>query len=186
MKKIIATIILKLWGWKIEGGKALEKKLMIVVMPHTSNWDFPLGIFARWKMGIEVKFVGKSSLFKSPYGFIMRALGGYPVERNPAKKNGSIVDQIIDIINNEDEIRITFTPEGTRSKVKRLRSGFYTIAKATGIKIQLVAIDYQNKILRFDVPHIPAGTFEEELKILKEFYKGVKGKYPEKTFDFGD
>lgn len=186
MKKLIATIILKLWGWKIKGDKAPDKKLMIVVMPHTSNWDFPLGLLARWKMGMKVKFVGKSSLFKPPYGFIMRALGGYPVERDPKKKKGSVVDQIIGIINKEDEIRITFTPEGTRSKVKRLRSGFYTIAKATGIKIQLVAIDFPTKTIHFDKPHTPAETYKEELKILKNFYRGYKGKNPENTFDFGD
>ena len=186
MKKLIASIILKIFGWKIQGGKAPDKKLMFVVMPHTSNWDFPLGLLSRWKLGMKVKFVGKSSLFKPPYGFIMRYLGGYPVERNPAKKKGSVVDQVINIINNEDEIRITFTPEGTRSKVKRLRTGFYTIAKATGIKIQLVAIDYPTKTIHFDKPHTPAETYEEEYKILKNFYQGFKGKYPEKTYDFGD
>ncbi len=186
MKKLIAIFILKLWGWKIKGKKAPDKKLMIVVMPHTSNWDFPIGILVRWKMEMKIKFVGKSSLFKPPYGFIMRALGGYPVERNPTKKKESVVEQIIDIINSEDEIRITFTPEGTRKKVKRLRSGFYTIAKATGIKIQLVAIDYHSKTVVFDIPHTPAETYEEELSILKKFYTGYKGKYPDKTFDFND
>ena len=185
MKKLIASIILQLWGWKIKGEKAPDKKLMIVVMPHTSNWDFPIGILVRWKMGIDVKFVGKSSLFKSPYGFIMRALGGYPVERNPAKKKGSVVTQIINIVNNEDEIKITFTPEGTRSKVERLRSGFYTIAKETGIKIQLVAMDYLSKTVYFDKPHTPAPTLQEELELMKKFYKGYEGKHPEKTFDFG-
>ena len=186
MKKLFASIILKIIGWKIQGEKAPDKKLMIVVMPHTSNWDFPLGLLARWKLGMKAKYVAKSSLFKPPLGFIMRYLGGYPVERNPAKKKISVVDQIKNIINNEEEIRITFTPEGTRGKVKRLRTGFYTIAKDTGIKIQLVAIDYYSKTILFDKPHVPAATYEKEYEILKNFYRGFKGKYPEKSYDFDE
>ena len=184
MKKIIAGILLKLWGWKIEGEIPRDKKLMVVVMHHTSNWDFVLAMLVRWKLGLNVSFVAKSSLFKPPLGYIMRYLGGYPVERNPAKKKGSVVQQIIDIINKHDKIWIGFTPEGTRDKVDKLKSGFYTIAKETGIKIVFVDFDYSTKTIRIDKPHKPAPSFEEELQLMKSFYKNSKGRYPEKSFDF--
>ena len=184
MLKSISGLILKLWGWKIRGKPATDKKLMIVVMPHTSNWDFPLGLLVRWKMGLKIKFVGKSSLFKFPYGFIFRFLGGYPVERDPKKKKGSVSDQIIDIIKKEENIWITFTPEGTRKKVKRLRTGFYAIAKTSGINIQFVAFDFPTKTVIFDTPHSPANSFDEEYAKLKEFYSPFVGKNSELTYQF--
>jgi len=184
LKRFVSDILLKLWGWKIEGEVPREKKLMIVVMHHTSNWDFILAMLVKWKLGLKVSFVAKSALFKPPLGFIMRYLGGYPVERNPAKKKTSVVEQIKNIINTQEKIWIGFTPEGTRSKVERLKTGFYTIAKETGIKIVFVDIDYGTKTVRFDKPHSPKPTFEEELQLMKEFYKNSKGKYPDKSFDF--
>ena len=184
MKKIIADIILKLWGWKIEGEVPQDKKLMVVVMHHTSNWDFILAMLVKWKLGLKVSFVAKSSLFKPPLGYIMRRLGGFPVERDPAKKKGSIVEQIKNIINTQDRIWIGFTPEGTRSKVDQLKTGFYTIAKDTGIKIIFVDFDYATKTVRLDRPHKPEPSFEKELQRMKNFYKNSKGKYPEKSFDF--
>ncbi|HHH52561.1 MAG TPA: acyltransferase [Bacteroidetes bacterium] len=184
MLKIISSLLLKIWGWKIKGKPAKDKKLMLVVMPHTSNWDFLMGLLTRWKLGLKIKFVGKSSLFKFPYGFIFRFLGGYPVERDPKKKKGSVSEQITSIIKQEDNIWITFTPEGTRKKVKKLKTGFYTIAKAAGIRIQYVAFDFTTKTIIFNEPHFPAETFEDEYKLLKVFYSPYVGKNAEKTYVF--
>ena len=184
MKKFIGSLLLKIWGWKIVGDKPKDSKLMVVVFHHTSGWDFPLGIFTRWKMGMDISFVGKSALFKFPLGILMRYLGGYPVERDPGKKTTSVSRQIENLINIKDKIYFNITPEGTRKKVDKLKTGFYTISKNTGIKIMLVSFDFPSKTVTFDTPHEPAPTFEEEMKIMKEFYKDTKGKYPELSFDF--
>ncbi|MGE5355004.1 MAG: 1-acyl-sn-glycerol-3-phosphate acyltransferase [Deltaproteobacteria bacterium] len=184
MKRFFGSLFLKLWGWKVIGQKPLEDKLLIVVFHHTSAWDFPVGLFTRWKMGLDISFVGKASLFKFPLGILMRYLGGYPVERDPEKKTYSVTKQIEDLINKNEKIYFNITPEGTRKKVDKLKTGFYTIAINTGIKILLVAFDFPRKTVTFGVPHIPAPTFDEEMQILKAFYKDTKGKYPELSFDF--
>jgi len=184
MKKIFAGIILKIIGWKVTGTKPIDDKLIVVVMPHTSNWDFPLGILNRWHWGIYVAFAIKSSMLKPPFGFIIKALGGFPVERDPKKKKDSVVEQIVNRIKKEDKIMFNIAPEGTRSKVKRLKSGFYRIAVDAGVKIVLVDFDYKTKTIRWDKAHVPAQTFEEELALMKEFYKDSQGRHPDKTFEF--
>lgn len=184
MKKIIATIILKMIGWKLTGEKPIDKKLIVVVMHHTSNWDFPLGILNRWKWGIFVAFAIKASMFKPPLGYIIKALGGFPIERNPKRKSKSVVGQIVKKIKESDEMLFNIAPEGTRSKVKRLKSGFYRIAKDADVKIVLVDFNYLTKTIHWDKAHVPADTFEEELLIMKEFYKDSSGKYPEKSYVF--
>jgi 1-acyl-sn-glycerol-3-phosphate acyltransferase len=123
-------------------------------------------------------------MFKPPLGYIIKALGGFPVERDPRKKKESVVQQIIERIKKEDKIMFNIAPEGTRSKVNRLKSGFYRIAVDAGIKIVLVDFNYLTKTLHWDKAHTPAPTFEEELQIMKEFYKNSQGKYKEKSFDF--
>jgi len=184
MKKIFAGLILRLIGWKVTGEHPIDDKLIVVVMHHTSNWDFPLGILNRWYWGIFVAFAIKSSMLKPPLGFIIKALGGFPVERDPVKKKISVVEQIVERIKKEDKIMFNIAPEGTRSKVKRLKSGFYRIAVDAGVKIVLVDFDYKTKTIRWGKAHVPAPTFEQELEVMKEFYKDSQGKYPEKSFEF--
>jgi 1-acyl-sn-glycerol-3-phosphate acyltransferase len=183
----IASILLNLWGWKIEGKYPHhEKKLVIVVMHHTSNWDFPIGILLRNKMHFKANFVMKASMFKAPFGFIFRKLGGYPVVRDPAKKKGSLTQSIVNLYQQEKELTITFTPEGTRSKVRRLKTGFWTIAKEAEVPIFFVDFDFSTKRIRLGKPHPASPTFEEEYQKLKGFYQNSKGLHPEKSFDFGD
>lgn len=186
MKRLVGSFFLWLWGFKIVGRKPTDDKLMFVVMNHTSMWDFPLGLFIRWKLGLNISYVGKASLFKFPLGILMRYLGGYPVERDSKQKKYSVVKQIEEIINKVDKIMFTFTPEGTRRKVTTLKSGFYTIARDTGIKIALVDFDFSRKLVRMDVSHEPFPTFEEELRYMKSFYKDSKGYHPELSFDWNN
>ena len=161
-----------------------DDKLMIVVLHHTSFWDFFLGLFTRWSKGFDSAFVAKASLFKWPLGILMRYLGGFPIERSSAKKKYSVVKQIEDIIRRTDKIKFAFTPEGTRKKVDKLKTGFYTIARDTNIKICLVSFDFSKKIVTFDIPHNAPDTLEEEFQIMKEFYKDTKGKHPELSYEF--
>lgn len=183
----IASIILSLLGWKIEGNYPHhEKKLVIVVMHHTSNWDFPMGILLRNKLKFKANFVMKSVMFKPPFGFIFKWLGGYPVERDPDKKKVSLTQSIADLYKKEEALTITFTPEGTRSKVRTLKTGFWTISKMAGVPILFVDFDYSTKTIRFGLPHLASNTFKEEYAKLKMFFQNSKGLYPEKSFDFDD
>lgn len=185
MFKYLSSAILSILGWKIEGEfPHSEKKLVIVVMHHTSNWDFPLGLLVRSKLGFEANFAGKSSLFKPPFGFIFRWLGGYPVERDPAKKKGSLTDSMIRLYEREPKLRITFAPEGTRSKVSKLKTGFWTIAKSANVPLLYIDFNGATKTVRIDTPRMAEQTFDEQYVSLKAYFGDSKGIKPELSFTF--
>ena len=169
-------------GWAVQGDfEPLPNKFIIIVGPHTANFDFFLGLMARSVLGLQsTKFLGKSQLFKFPYGFIFRALGGYPVERT---KDNNLVDAVTDIFNSHEEFSIALAPEGTRSKVDRIKTGFYHIAKKVNIPIYPIAFDFGTKFVIVKEPFYPSDNFEDDMKELLSFYSNMKGKYPELGID---
>jgi len=180
MGSFISRILLKLWGFKITGdvGNSLPKKVYAVI-PHTSNWDFPLGILVRSACKIRVNFIGKSSLFRRPWGFIFRWLGGYPVDRS---KSTNFVDVMVDFFNKEKAFAIVLAPEGTRKKVARLRTGFYYIARQANVPIICIRFDFLEKEVRFRDPILPSDE-ESDFKLMLAFFKGAQGKIPENEYD---
>lgn len=176
----LAKQLFHLIGWKIEGAFPHHlDKVILVVLPHTSNWDFPLGILGRKVLRADIKFIGKKSLFRFPVGGLFRWLGGYPVDRS---RSHNFVDAVVDIFNREEKFIIAIAPEGTRSPVDHLKSGFYYIAKNAHIHIQLVKFDYEHKIMGFSEPFLPDETYEETLERMVAYFKGVKGKIPENSW----
>jgi 1-acyl-sn-glycerol-3-phosphate acyltransferase len=182
MFKRFSAYWLKKNGWSIKGDfKPLPDKFIIIVGPHTANYDFFLGLMLRPVLGIQAtKFLGKSQLFKFPYGFIFRALGGYPVVRT---KDNNLVDAVTEIFNSHDKFSIALAPEGTRSKVDRLKTGFYHIAKKVKIPIYPVAFDFGTKFVIVREPFYPSDNFEKDMEELLSFYSKTKGKIPELGID---
>lgn len=173
----ICSLILRLFGWKWEQPNVSGiPKLLIVVIPHTSNWDFPIGILIRPVIRMDIKFLAKGSLFKWPYGALFKAMGGYPVDRSG---NTKFVDAVVDLLNSKKEILICIAPEGTRKKVDRLKTGFYYIAQGANIPLMLCKFDWKNKIIGFSEAFMPSGNYQKDLKILEAYYHGVQGKIPE-------
>ena len=181
----ISQFILKILGWKIEGGVPGDlQKYLVVVVPHTSNWDFPLGVLARSAVRLKhLKFIGKSSLFRFPYGFIFRGLGGYPVDRS---KSTGYVDAVIDIFKKEESFATTIAPEGTRSRVDKLKSGFYYIADGAKVPMILTQFDYGTKTVRFREPFYTTGDKDADMKIIDDFFRGAIGKRPKKGYLYSD
>ena len=184
LKALCSFILLRLWGWKIETVFPKDiKKSVIIVIPHTSNWDFPIGILLRPIIHLKTNFVGKKGLFFFPLGIIMRALGGVSVDRS---KHNNFVDAVVDIYNKRDQFNITVTPEGTRKKVKTLKSGFYYIAVKAHIPIVCCKFDWGKKVIGFSEPFYPTGDYERDLPLILKYFKGVKGKIPENDFEIND
>lgn len=175
--------ILELLGWSIEAPFDLSKipQALIVVMPHTSNWDFPLGLLVRSAMQWDVRYAAKDSIFKGPLGGIFKSLGGYPVDRS---KSNNFTEAVADLFRVNPRFYISITPEGTRSKVKKLKSGFYYIAKEVNVPLILVALDFKNKEVRMRPPLDIDMPYNELLHIMAGFFKDAKGKNPELGFDF--
>jgi 1-acyl-sn-glycerol-3-phosphate acyltransferase len=156
-------------GWKIVGDVPRDqKKYIIITVPHTSNWDFIIGVMVRGIMGFKSKFLGKKSLFKAPYGWLFRWLGGYPVDRSRSR---NLVDQVIDIYNQHREFVIAVAPEGTRKNVDEWKTGFYHIAHGAHIPIVRSKIDIQKKIVQFFEPFWTTGDIDIDLPKIKEVYQ---------------
>ena len=167
-------------GWKIVGGiDANIKKCVMMVMPHTSAHDFYLGIFTRGISGLEINWVGKKELFHFPFGFYFRWMGGEPLDRVGSLNK---VDAIAKIFEKHNEFRLGISPEGTRKKVKELRSGFYYIALKANVPIIPVAFDFGRKAVNIGKPFYPTSNYEDDLKVLLNHFNGVFGKIPENGF----
>ena len=138
MIKTIATTVLKVLGWQASCSIAPPDKYVLVAAPHTSNWDFVLGLLGMWAIGLRYSWVGKHTLFKGPLGPIMRAIGGIPVDRMGST---GFLKKVIDIFASRDQFVLAIAPEGTRSLTKYWKEGFYRIALAAGVPVALGYID---------------------------------------------
>ena len=179
-RSIYKFIFIRLMGWKVEGliDKNI-KKCVYMVMPHTSWHDFFLGLFTRGVTGLKINFIAKKELFRFPFGFYFRWIGGEPIDRSG---NLNKVEAIAKIFEKRNELRLALSPEGTRKKVTELRSGFYYIALKANVPIIPVAFDFGKKSVRFGKPLFPSSNYEKDLAILLEHFVGVTGKINENIF----
>lgn len=180
MFRAISKFMLKLFGWKvILEYSQLPDKYVFIALPHTSNWDFPLGLLVRSALGLDIKYVGKDVLFRPPFGWLFRWLGGYPVDRS---QRTNYVDSVVDIYDNKPQFAICIAPEGTRKKVSQLRTGFYYIALGAGVPIVMARLDWGRKEVRISQPFFPSGDKEADFSAMLQYFQGVKGKHPELGF----
>ena len=179
MRKELSAWILQSLGWRVVKPDTLPRQYVIAVVPHTSNWDFPLGLLTRNAMGEDIKFVGKASLFRWPIGGLFRWLGGYPVDRS---QRNNYTEAVADIFRREPDFRLAIAPEGTRSKVDKLKTGFYYIAKAAGVPLLLCAFDYDKREVRISEPFFPTDDTEADFAHIYDFWKGVQSKNPANSF----
>ena len=176
-KQIYKLIFFRLMGWKIVGTIDENiKKCVLMVVPHTSWHDFYLGIFTRGITGIEMNFIAKKELFRFPFGYYFRWMGGAPLDR---EGNLNKVDAIANLFKNHDEFRLAIAPEGTRKKVNELKTGFYYIALKADVPIIPIAFDFGKKEVNLGLPLFPTGNIETDMALLKKHFIGVKGKIPE-------
>lgn len=169
---------LKLMDWKaVNNVPADLKKFIMVVAPHTSSHDIYMGYAFRSVLKLNhIKFIAKQELFKPPFGFLFRWSGGVPVDR--FNKN-NFVDQVVEMFNSNDSFAIAVSPEGTRKKVDRLRTGFYHIAKKANVPIVMLALDFEHKECRFAPPFFTTDDIDTDFKHIINFFAEVKGKNPE-------
>ena len=175
MLRPIYILIFKLIGWTTEGSFPKDlKKYIVAVAPHTSGWDFVIGIMARSILHLQkAKFLGKSQLFKPPFGWFFRAVGGYPVDRTTSH---DLVHQVVSIFDSHDRFVLALAPEGTRKKVDRLKTGFYYIAKQARVPIIPCGFDFEKKTVIVGEPFYPTENIEHDMKAIIQFYGRIVGK----------
>jgi 1-acyl-sn-glycerol-3-phosphate acyltransferase len=163
-------------GWRYAGEIPNYPKFVLLVAPHTSNIDFPMGLAPLFALGLRLSFMAKSSLFWEPLGTYLRWLGGAPIDR---KATGGHVQAAIAQFNQRDQFILVITPEGTRTKVERWRTGFYHIAHGAQVPILPVVFDYGRREFRFEEPLMPSDDMDGDIKKLQQFYNAGQARVPE-------
>ncbi len=180
LKRSLARAIFHGWGWKVTGPLPYDTpKCIVVVYPHTSNWDFPVGVLYRPSYDMEINWVGKHTLFQGLMGPFMRWMGGRAVVRTG---NTKFVDAVAEVFRQNPVFRLCITPEGTRSKVTELKSGFHYLALAANVPIVWCAFHWDRKEMRWSEPFWPTDDYQESLNAFHDFFRGTVGYHPELAY----
>ena len=180
LKRSLARAILHGWGWRVTGILPYDTpKCLVVVYPHTSNWDFPVGVLFRAAYDIEIGFVAKHTLFKGPLGPIMRWLGGRAVVRTG---NTKFVDAVAEVFRQNPVFRLCITPEGTRGRVTELKTGFHHLARGAGVPIVWCAFDWEPMDMRWSAPFYPDDDYARTLEAFHDYFRGTTAYHPENAY----
>lgn len=178
LMQLAGLLFLKIGGWRREGGPPDAPQYVLIAAPHTSNWDFPLMLALVFSWQLQIRWMGKASLFRWPFHGFFRWLGGIPIDRSQAQ---SVVSQSIASFRERSKLILVIAPEGTREKVACWKTGFYRIATGAGVPIAIGFLDYVRKVGGFITLFHPTGEMAADMEKIRGFYVGVLGKFPEKS-----
>ncbi|MCW9046932.1 MAG: lysophospholipid acyltransferase family protein [Gammaproteobacteria bacterium] len=173
-------MILKIMGWQLDEQLPAHNKYVLIAYPHTSNWDFILGMLAKWAMDLPLNWVAKHSMFWGPFGPIFKAMGGVPIDRD---KTSGFIQKNIALFQERNEFVLGIMPEGTRSKTERLKTGFYHIADGANVPLVLAYLDYKNKKLGVGKVLETTGDITSDFIEIEKFYKNMTGYKPQNQTD---
>ena len=172
----LGKCLMKISGWRTIGKLPIDQRVILIAGPHTSNWDFVLAMSLILSLDVRIHWVGKHSIFKKGFRRLLKKMGGIPVNRvNPQ----ALKSEIHNITNKYRGFMIAISPEGTRKKVERLKSGFLRIANETNSKILMVGVDFSNKTIEFGDFFNPSDDIEKDLQFIKDYFGNFTGKRPE-------
>ena len=174
----LALFLMWLFRWRIEGELPDTPKFVLIAAPHTTNWDLPVMLCLAFAFRTRLFWMGKDTLFRRPFGAIMRWLGGIPIDRSKAN---DVVQQSAEHFRNADNLVMVVPPEGTRQKVRYWKTGFYRIAESAGVPIVLGFLDYRRKVGGLGLTVIPTGDIEADMEMIQAFYANITGKYSDLT-----
>jgi len=169
--------MLRLLGWRFDGCLPNIPKQVVIVAPHTSNWDFILGLMTVFALDIRAHWIGKHTIFVPPFGRLMEWLGGIPVNRSLPN---DLVKETTKRFAAEEKFLLGLAPEGTRGRVEKWKQGYYRIAVGAGIPIVCAALDYRTRTIIFDAAITPSGDLARDFARIREFFVGVTPRFPEK------
>jgi 1-acyl-sn-glycerol-3-phosphate acyltransferase len=166
---------LKLAGWTVQGGLPPEaRKSVFIAAPHTSNWDLPYTLFASFALRLTPYWMGKASIFKFPFGGLMRWLGGIPVDRS--QSNNLVAASAAALQAADGPVQLIVPPEGTRSKTIYWKTGFYWIAVTAKLPIVMAHMDYPRKLVGLGPLFVPTGDVDADMAEIKRYYAQFKGR----------
>ena len=168
----LALLILVLIGWSTRGEPLAHQRCVLIGAPHTSNWDFPLMLLVVLKLKLRLFWMGKHTLFPFPFGWLMKWLGGIPINRSASH---NVVNETVRQYAENDQLIILIPPEGTRSKVTRWKTGFYHIANNAEVPILMGYVDASKKEAGFADFFTPTGDLEKDMVEIRAFYANKRG-----------
>jgi 1-acyl-sn-glycerol-3-phosphate acyltransferase len=171
----LALLAMRITGWRFEGGFPNLPQFVVIVAPHTSAWDFYLGVMAMFALGFRGTFLGKDTLFRWPASAVLRWLGGVPVNRAIPH---NVVQQTIDYFHARPRMVLALSPEGTRRKLPAWRTGFWYVAKGAGVPIVPVAFDFPAKMIRISAPMTPSEDIDADIAQLRAHYDARMARHP--------
>ena len=179
----MGSIFLRFSGWTIST-KPPSSSFIAIVYPHTSNWDFFILLSGIFKLQLipRARWGGKKSIFIWPFGPLLRALGGIPINRTSS--NQAVAEIVTSLSNDKDDIIFGLSPEGTRQKKEHIKSGFYYIAQQANLPVLPIALDYKTKTVKVGELHYLSGKIEKDLADLYNFLESAEGKHHEDRSPF--
>lgn len=176
--RALSLAFLRLNGWRVEGSLPPDTpKCVLIAAPHTSNWDLPYTLMCAFALRLNIVWMGKASIFRFPFGALMRWLGGIAVDRS--KANSLVAASAAALVAAEGRLQLVVPPEGTRGRTRHWKTGFYFIALEARVPIVLAFMDYQRKVAGLGPVFVPSGDVERDMAEIKRFYAGVKGRNAE-------
>jgi len=173
-----SRLFLSLAGWRIEGELPADaRKCVLIAAPHTSNWDLPFTLMTAFVLRLNIYWMGKASIFKPPFGALMRWLGGIAVRRE--QSNNLVAASVAALRAADGPAQLIVPPEGTRRKTRQWKTGFYYIALGAEVPILLAYMDYARKRAGLGPVFQPTGDIERDMAAIKTFYAPLRGKNPQ-------
>ena len=175
LRRRLARALLRAFGWRVDVAWPTAPRGVVIVYPHTSNWDFMVGIVARAAVGLPVSWVGKHGIFRWPLGPVLRRLGGIPVDRRAPH---GLIGQLAAELARRDWMWLALAPEGTRARVEHWRSGFYRLACLADVPLGLGFIDYREKVVGIREYLALSGDEEADLTRIRAAYQAITARHP--------
>lgn len=173
--RLLSRMILALSGWKTQGSLPADTpKCVLIAAPHTSNWDLPFTLMAAFVLHLNIYWMGKESIFRPPFRGLMRWLGGIAIHREHA--SNQVAGSAQAIVASIQALQLVVSPEGTRSKTRRWKTGFYYIALSAKVPIVLAYMDYSCKVMGLGPVFHPTGDLDADMQAIKAFYAPIRGK----------
>ena len=172
----LGHLVMALTGWQVSGEFPAHKKFVLIGAPHTSNWDFFLGLATIFIFRVKARWLGKDAMFVGPLGFLLRTFGGVAVDRSHPQ---GVVGQMANELKQADQLVIMLAPSGTRKKMPHWKSGFYHIAHQANVPIVCGSLDFKNKKTHIGLSFTPTGDIKKDMDRIRDYYKDSSAKKPE-------
>jgi 1-acyl-sn-glycerol-3-phosphate acyltransferase len=176
LSRALGRAALALLGWRFEGEVPNVSRVILVVAPHTSNWDFLVGISTMLALGLDARWIGKDTLFRPPLGPLLRWLGGTPIDRDAPE---GVVENAVRQLGAADRLCLTLSPEGTRRRVERWKTGFHRMARRADVPVWPVALDYSRKAVVLLPLYTVSDDVEGDVRALRSLFTPAMARHPD-------